>query len=133
MYEITMISLDQSAAVITLGIHASLSPVGEMLTYQAGMSLEKFLPISQFDAIITPGNSFGHMTGGFDGALVDYFGDELDQLVRQAIKSEWLGELPVGNAIRITMSDMSTCLIYAPTMRVPKNFLKIAKLPTLQH
>lgn len=81
------------------------------------------------DAIVAPGNSFGHMTGGFDGALVKLLGIDLDTKVRQMINDEYLGEMPVGSAEFVEMANRF--IIYAPTMRVPKVLPKGTDVPYL--
>jgi len=72
--------------------------------------------------LVTPGNSFGHMTGGFDGAVVKRFthqGD-VDAAMRKLIVEGWGGELPVGSALMLPVNDpIYHGVIYAPTMRIP--------------
>ena len=72
------------------------------------------------DAIVSPANSFGYMTGGIDGAYSAYFGDDLSTRLRTVLRAGWDGELPVGNAIVLeTGHARIPYLISAPTMRVP--------------
>jgi O-acetyl-ADP-ribose deacetylase (regulator of RNase III) len=70
-----------------------------------------------YDALITPGNSFGIMDGGFDQAVTTLFGLKIEAVVQQRIKADHLGELNVGDAILLT--SCIPHLVYAPTMRVP--------------
>jgi Macro-like domain len=53
----------------------------------------------QCDAVVSPANSFGYMDGGIDLAYRRYFGLELQSRVQTKIKSEFRGELPVGQAM----------------------------------
>ena len=73
-------------------------------------------------AIVSPANSFGIMDGGLDGKLRDYFGTQIEKKVRNKIKYEYHGELPVGCAITVeTGRSEFPLLISAPTMRVPED------------
>jgi len=126
MYEITLISLDHSSR----NVHdfkfddipfAKVMAHRETIVSVASAPLNIHLETNEYDAIITPGNSFGHMTGGFDGAVVEYFGEWIDGSVRAYIEREWAGELPVGNARLFKLGTREAdYLIYSPTMRVPK-------------
>lgn len=72
--------------------------------------------------LVTPGNSFGHMTGGFDGAVVKRFAHlgDVDTTMRENIKRNFNGELPVGSAMFLEVKDVIYHgIIYAPTMRIP--------------
>jgi len=79
-----------------------------------------FSEVEDAEAVVSPGNSFGFMTGGIDKAFRDYFGEEVEHRTKQAIYDECLGELNVGSAIMIeTDNSVYPFLVYAPTMRVP--------------
>jgi O-acetyl-ADP-ribose deacetylase (regulator of RNase III) len=72
------------------------------------------------DAIVSPANSFGFMDGGIDLAYSRRFGWGLQARLRDIIRSEHDGELPVGQAVVVTTGDSGIpFLISAPTMRVP--------------
>lgn len=72
------------------------------------------------DAVVSPANSFGFMDGGIDALYMDYFGAEIQMIVRQQIFEHHHGELIVGNADVVeTGSERIPFLIVAPTMRVP--------------
>jgi O-acetyl-ADP-ribose deacetylase (regulator of RNase III) len=76
--------------------------------------------ISYADAIVSPANSFGLMTGGIDAVYIQKFGVELQDRLRNIIRQEYYGELPVGQAIIVPTGDENyPWLISAPTMRVP--------------
>lgn len=72
------------------------------------------------DAIVSPANSFGYMDGGIDLHYLRYFGYELETNLKEYIKINHFGELPVGQAVIIpTGNERIPLLISAPTMRVP--------------
>lgn len=128
MYQITLMSLDFSAQYVRDAVFADIPFLDVMSRHGVTLKicnerLEKHLveDEAEYDAIVTPGNSFGHMTGGFDGALVNVFGQELDERVRAHIEMAWCGELPVGNArlIELTANPHASWIVYTPTMRVP--------------
>jgi O-acetyl-ADP-ribose deacetylase (regulator of RNase III) len=74
----------------------------------------------QCDAVVSPANSFGYMDGGIDLAYRRYFGLELQSRVQAKIKSEFRGELPVGQAMVVpTGHGTVPYLVAAPTMRIP--------------
>jgi O-acetyl-ADP-ribose deacetylase (regulator of RNase III) len=72
------------------------------------------------DAVVSPANSFGFMDGGIDLAYRRYFGMDLQSRVQAKIRSDFRGELPVGQATVVpTGNEMVPYLVAAPTMRVP--------------
>jgi O-acetyl-ADP-ribose deacetylase (regulator of RNase III) len=72
------------------------------------------------DAVVSPANSFGFMDGGIDLVYSRRFGWELQQRLREYLRAEFDGELPVGQAVIIeTLDAEMPFLISAPTMRVP--------------
>ena len=74
------------------------------------------------DAIVSPANSFGYMDGGIDGVYSMHFGWDLSKRLREVLRREWDGELPVGCAVVLETHDPSLpYLVSAPTMRVPMN------------
>jgi len=74
------------------------------------------------DAIVSPANSFGFMDGGIDAVYEDRFGVEIPMRLREHIKNNWHGEIPVGQATIIATNDEDyPWLISAPTMRVPES------------
>lgn len=84
------------------------------------VKLGSFDSISSYDAIVSPGNSFGFMNGGVDNALREFFGTQLEQRVMDKIKEDYLGEHNVGSAFVIETKDSDyPWLVHAPTMRVP--------------
>ncbi len=75
------------------------------------------VPGKDYDCIITPGNSFGIMDGGFDKVVRDKF-PRSQETVQTVIKQFWGKEMPVGQAITVSLSE-AVQLCYAPTMRFP--------------
>lgn len=72
------------------------------------------------DAVVSPANSFGFMDGGIDLAYRRYFGLELQSRVQAKIKSDFHGELPVGQAMVVpTGHETVPYLVAASTMRIP--------------
>jgi O-acetyl-ADP-ribose deacetylase (regulator of RNase III) len=72
------------------------------------------------DAVVSPANSFGFMDGGIDLAYRRYFGIDLQSRVQSKIKTEFFGELPVGQAMVVpTGHEIVPYLVAAPTMRIP--------------
>jgi O-acetyl-ADP-ribose deacetylase (regulator of RNase III) len=72
------------------------------------------------DAVVSPANSFGFMDGGIDLAYRRYFGLDLQSRVQAKIKSDFHGELPVGQAMVVpTGHGTVPYLVAAPTMRIP--------------
>src|SRR5262249_2549600 len=47
------------------------------------------------DALVSPANSFGDMSGGIDKAIDDFHKGAAQQAVRAAIAEQFFGELPV--------------------------------------
>lgn len=74
------------------------------------------------DAVISPANSFGFMDGGIDLIYTGRFGWELQDRLREQIRREHAGELPVGQALVVeTYDEQIPYLVSAPTMRVPSD------------
>jgi O-acetyl-ADP-ribose deacetylase (regulator of RNase III) len=74
----------------------------------------------QADAIVSPANSFGFMDGGIDLVYSHYFGWELQERLRELLRKEHDGELPIGQAVIVeTYHERIPYLISAPTMRIP--------------
>ena len=76
--------------------------------------------VKRFDAVICPGNSFGHMTGGFDLGVVETFGKEVEEFIQSRIQKEYYGMLPVGHSICVVLHER--LFVYIPTMFVPTRF-----------
>ena len=74
-----------------------------------------------YDCVVSPANSFGIMDGGFDLALVNYFGHGLMKRVQDKIRAEYAGEQPVGTCLIVeTGNKKHPYLAHTPTMRIPR-------------
>jgi O-acetyl-ADP-ribose deacetylase (regulator of RNase III) len=72
------------------------------------------------DAVVSPANSFGDMSGGVDKVIDDFFHNEAQRRAVAAIREQWHGELPVGAALVVQLPGPRFAhLIVAPTMRIP--------------
>lgn len=71
------------------------------------------------DGIVSPANSFGIMDGGYDAAIIEYFGTSLMEKVQDNIKKRYKGIQPVGTALSVLISDKVT-LLHVPTMLFPR-------------
>lgn len=86
------------------------------------------------DVLVTPGNSYGVMSGGFDLAVAETF-PGIEQVVHNAILTESDGELLIGTALVASNYPLKgpqgpvpfTC--YSPTMRVPRRLEKGTDVP----
>jgi len=78
------------------------------------------------EAVVSPANSFGFMTGGIDLHYRNYFGKAIEDDLRNKIASEFDHELLVGQATSVKIFNPPQLtkykyMIAAPTMRVPEN------------
>src|SRR5262249_36040391 len=72
-------------------------------------------------AVVSPANSQGFMDGGFDRALVAYFGPSLESRIRAAMLARPEGHLPVGASLVVeTAHTRIPYVIVAPTMTSPE-------------
>jgi O-acetyl-ADP-ribose deacetylase (regulator of RNase III) len=82
---------------------------------------DDFREIFGWDCIVSPGNSFGLMTGGIDKHIIEFFGQDLMKRVQGVINVRYFGEQPVGTSILVGTGHYThRFLCHAPTMRVPK-------------
>lgn len=80
----------------------------------------RFEDLSQYDCMVSAGNSFGLMDGGVDGAITRYFELDLMDRVQTHILQHFRGEQPVGTVFIIeTHHPQHPFLAHTPTMRVP--------------
>ena len=83
--------------------------------------------IADFDAIISPANSYGYMRGGIDGVYSSMF-PEVEERVQRVISKQGFGEkrkyIPIGGAlVTKTGSKEIPYIISAPTMNRPGTFI----------
>lgn len=103
-------------------------------------TIENFLEKNKVDGVVTPGNSYGIMTGGFDLGVRNYFGINLEERVQIYIDSKLNCKQKVGTSFMIDGGKDNIKVIYAPTMEEPSkiedinviyestyNSLKVAK------
>jgi len=83
-------------------------------------SLDAFLDTCSVDCVVSPANSFGLMDGGYDLALTEYFGKQLQDRVQRYIVEHYLGEQPVGTSFIIESGHPGCFLIHTPSMRTPQ-------------
>ncbi len=83
-------------------------------------SFEKFMLNNHVQCVVSPANSFGLMDGGFDLALTDWYGDQLQERVQQYIIDNFYGEQPVGSSFIIETKKNNQFLIHTPTMQTPQ-------------
>jgi O-acetyl-ADP-ribose deacetylase (regulator of RNase III) len=75
---------------------------------------------TNWDCIVSAANSFGHMSGGVDLAIIQFFGEALMTRVQRRILNEWRGEQPVGTSMIIETGDsVHPYVAHTPTMRIP--------------
>ena len=74
----------------------------------------------EVNMIVSPANSFGLMDGGYDAAITEYFGEELQEEVQRKIRSCWHGDQPVGTCLPVKIPFFEgKFLLHTPTMRTP--------------
>lgn len=77
---------------------------------------------TECDALVSPANSFGEMSGGLDAVIDDFYDGNAQQEALSRIRREFMGELPVGYSVVMNMSTSRfPYLILSPTMRIPGN------------
>lgn len=83
-------------------------------------NIKKFLKENKhIDCVVSPANSFGIMDGGYDLALTEYYGTQLQDRVQEYIIKNYYGEQPVGTSFSINTNKDNQILIHTPTMRTP--------------
>ena len=82
-------------------------------------TLERFLMNIKVDCVVSPANSYGLMDGGFDLAISEYFGWDLQKRVQEYILKNFRGEQPVATSFIIDTGKDGIRLIHTPTMRIP--------------
>lgn len=71
--------------------------------------------------VVSPANSHGFMDGGIDLVYLRYFGQQIQDRIRELICHRSEGMLPVGSADFIsTMNPRIPWMIVAPTMEMPE-------------
>lgn len=84
-----------------------------------------FAAVSQYDCMVSAGNSFGLMDAGVDKAIVKFFGRALMERIQTHILEEYLGEQPVGTCFLVdTNHRIHPFVAHTPTMRAPMNIAR---------
>lgn len=92
---------------------------GTAVSVQSG----DILALARGQALVSPANSFGWMSGGLDLGIASRYAPAVDigRRVQAAIRQDAAGELPVGQALVIpTPEGPFSHLVCAPTMRTPQ-------------
>ncbi len=79
-----------------------------------------FMEKSNVECVVSPGNSFGIMDGGYDLAITKWFGEQLQNRVKSYILDNFYGEQPIGTSFIINANEKGNRLIHTPTMRTPQ-------------
>lgn len=82
-----------------------------------------FMETHRVQCVVSPANAFGLMDGGYDLAITEWFGDQLQKRVQQHIIDHFYGEQPVGTSFLIDAGRDSQSLIHTPAMRTPQPIL----------
>lgn len=82
-----------------------------------------FMETRAVQCVVSPANAFGLMDGGYDLAITEWFGDQLQRRVQQYILDRFWGEQPVGTSFLLDAGRDGQCLIHTPTMRTPQRVL----------
>lgn len=78
-----------------------------------------FMEANKVQCVVSPANSFGLMDGGYDYAISDWFGWELQKKVQKYIIDNFYGEQPVGSSFILDTGKQGVKLIHTPSMRSP--------------
>ena len=91
----------------------------------AGDNTVEFQPVNypwheaEFDVVISPANSFGLMDGGFDLALINHYGLEVEEQIQKMVIQEYGGEQPIGTS-KLVYANNGQYIAHTPTMRLPE-------------
>jgi len=92
--------------------------------------------LAEYDCVVTPGNSYGDLSGGFDLSIVGIFGDQIQSNLRRVLrkkfpsneindKNAWdCANQPIGTSILIeTQSPVAKYLCHTPTMEYARGIV----------
>lgn len=80
---------------------------------------KSFLDNVNIQCIVSPANAFGLMDGGYDLAITEYFGTELQDKVQEYIIREYYGEQILCTSFIVDIPNTDKKLIHTPTMMIP--------------
>ena len=83
-------------------------------------SFDQFMEQNNIHCVVSPANSFGLMDGGYDLAITQWYGNQLQERVQDYIIKNFCGEQPVGTSFIIETNKDNQYLIHTPTMRTPQ-------------
>ena len=83
-------------------------------------SFDSFMKQNKVQCVVSPANAFGLMDGGYDLAITEWYGNQLQERVQQYIIEHFCGEQPVGTSFLIAANKDNQYLIHTPTMRTPQ-------------
>ena len=81
---------------------------------------ENFMKKKKVQCVVSPANAFGLMDGGYDLAITEWYGNQLQERVQQYIIEHFYGEQPVGTSFIIEANKNNQYLIHTPTMQTPQ-------------
>lgn len=88
-------------------------------------TIENYLAKNKVDGVVTAGNSYGIMTGGFDLGVRNYFGLNLESRVQDYIDGNLNCKQKVGTSFIIDGGKKNIKVIYTPTMEEPSRITNI--------
>ncbi len=83
-------------------------------------TFESFMRQNRVQCVVSPANAFGLMDGGFDLAITNWYGNQLQERVQEYIIEHFYGEQPVGSSFIIETNRDDQYLIHTPTMQTPQ-------------
>lgn len=81
---------------------------------------KEFMKEKRVECIVSPANAYGLMDGGYDLAITEWFGNQLQERVQKHIIDDFYGEQPVGTSFIIDAGKDNQYLIHTPTMQAPQ-------------
>lgn len=79
-----------------------------------------FMDTQDIECVVGPANAWGIMSGGYDLAITNYYGDALQKTVQRYIRHHLYGEQPIGTSIIVDIPNTKQKLIQTPTMQISK-------------
>ena len=83
-------------------------------------SFQSFMTKNKVQCVVSPANAFGLMDGGYDLAITEWYGNQLQDRVQEHIIKNFFGEQPVGTSFIIKTNKDNQYLIHTPTMQTPQ-------------
>jgi len=108
--------LDRKSAMVT-SWNNSFAGIKNVKTVCA--DFDEFMSENKVKCVVSPANAYGLMDGGYDLAITEWFGWDLQKKVQKYIVKNLYGEQPVGTSILIDTDKEGIKLIHTPSMRYP--------------